>query len=383
MRIPLIIFIASSAFVFYIVIGYPVLLSILSRYLERPIKKAWEPRSVTVILPVLNGEAWIRNKLESIVALDYPKNLVDIIVVSDGSTDRTEDVVREFALPRLSLVSVPRGGKSRALSIAIRRSESEILFFTDVRQPLDAKSLRNLVSCLSDEEVGVVSGELVLRAGNSQEEANTGLYWRYEKWIRKALSKIDSVPGATGCIYAMRRSLAVSIPDYVLADDMFLPIAAFLKGFRVVFEESAIAYDEPMRLKTEFRRKVRTLAGVFQIISIHPRLLFPGTRMWFHFLSHKAGRLLLPWALLANLATSFYLPFPWKGLALAAHFTVYALAVLDFFMPESLFIKKITSPARTFVTLMLASLCAIAVLFLPSEFFWKTASNPIQKPVRN
>ena len=215
----------------------------------------------------------------------------------------------------------------------------------------------------------------MLAEGATQSESSSGLYWRYEKWIRKQQSSIGSVPGATGAIYAMRRELAVSIPEEILVDDMFLPISALLKGCRVILDDAAYAYDQPMALNTEFRRKVRTLAGVYQVISIYPELLFPRRRMWFHFVSHKAGRLILPWALLVNLISSFYLPDGFRLLALGSHICVCGLAALDFVIPEGMFLKRLTSPARTFVALMIAAMCALSVFFVPTERFWRTATS--------
>src|SRR5207302_6306163 len=141
------------------------------------------------------------------LALKYPAHLVDIIVVLDGSTDNSRSIAESF-VDRCSLqvIALPRGGKATALNAAIAKAAGEILFFTDVRQALDPESLSNLVSCFSDPEIGVVSGELIIRDSGGIEEASVGLYWKYEKWIRKLLSGIDSIPGATGCIYAMRRS---------------------------------------------------------------------------------------------------------------------------------------------------------------------------------
>src|SRR5260370_1196685 len=122
--------------------------------------------------------------------------------------------------------------------------------------------------------------------------------------------------GATGPFYAIRRELAVPIPPDVLLDDVYLPLAPFFRGYRLVVEESARAFDYPTTLETEFRRKVRTLAGVYQLIRIYPRLLLPGNRMWFHFMSYKVGRLLLPHALILIAACSFFLPHPWRAWAL-------------------------------------------------------------------
>src|SRR5262249_27307012 len=154
-------------------------------------------------------------------------------VLSDGSTDRTHEEVRRFiSRANVHLIVLPRGGKAAALNAGIARATGEILFMTDVRQQLAPDSLNHLVACFADPEVGVVSGELVIREGVGQEEASVGLYWKYEKWIRKQLTRVDSVLGATGCIYAMRRELATPLPENTLVDDMFLPLAAFFRGYR-------------------------------------------------------------------------------------------------------------------------------------------------------
>src|SRR5262249_53333127 len=148
-------------------------------------------------------------------------------------------------------------------------------------------------------------------------------------WIRKSLSAIDSVPGATGAVYAMRRKLARPMPANTLLDDVYLPMGAFLAGYRIVLDDSAIAYDYPNSLKSEFRRKVRTLAGVYQLIAMFPALLGPANRMWIHFVSHKLGRLLLPFALLGLLICSFGLPAPLRHAAPFLQAAFYAVAALD------------------------------------------------------
>ena len=212
------------------------------------------------------------------------------------------------------------------MNAALAHATGEILFLTDVRQQLDPRSLANLVACFADPEVGVASGELVIREGAGLEEASVGLYWKYEKWIRKQLSRLDSVMGATGCIYAMRRQLASPLPAGTLNDDMYLPLGAFFQGYRVIFDESALAFDYPTQLASEFRRKVRTLAGVYQVIGQYPALLGPGNRMWIHFFSHKLARLIMPWAMIVAALTSLGLPAPWNLWAAGAQAAGYALA---------------------------------------------------------
>lgn len=330
------------------------------------------PKTVSIVVPIHNGEPWIQQKLESIAELDYPPDLIQIVLIDDGSTDRTAELIRRFAPPGTELVEVPRGGKAAALNAGIRRASGEILFFTDIRQRLDSLCLRSLVECLGDDSVGVVSGELVILPGATQQEADIGLYWRYEKWIRKHQSRLGTVPGATGSIYAMRRQLAVPVPSNVLLDDVYLPMAAYFKGYRVIFDQNARAFDFPTALKSEFRRKVRTQAGVYQIIGAFPRLLIPARGMWFHFGSHKVGRLLLPFALLSIAVSSFGLPHPWKATALWLQAGFYGLATLDRWISTSK-LKRASSMARTFVVLVAAALYApVFLLFSRGSSGWST-----------
>ena len=371
-----IVFFSSLAFSLYTLAGYPLLLALLARR-SRPVRRGAGLKTVSIILPVRNGERWIGAKLHSILNLDYPQEWLEILVVSDGSTDRTDEIVRAFP-PHAGLrfFSIPAGGKARALNAGLAQATGEILFFTDVRQALDPAALRRLVECFSDPEVGVASGELVILDGTTHEETSTGLYWRYEKWIRKHLSAVDSVPGATGCIYAMRRALAPPLPAGTINDDMYLPLAAFFRGYRVILDERARAYDQPTALDVEFRRKVRTLGGVYQIVRYFPALLGPSNRMWLHFVSHKLARLLLPYPLLAMAVSAWWLPGWIRPAALLAQAVFYALALADLAVPDGFPLKRLSSPARAFVVLMAASLAAIVVFFVPGHRLWKQARPP-------
>lgn len=372
MPLPLLIFALSCAAVIYILFGYPLLLAILSRFKTRPVQKAPLYKTVSILMSVRNGEPWIRNKLSSISMLHYPAELIEVIVVSDGSSDRTEAIVGDFPDQRIRLLRIPSGGKAVALNLAMQHAKGEILFFTDVRQPLDPDSLTNLVQCFADPEVGVASGELVILEGANSAEANVGLYWKYEKWLRKRLSCIDSVLGATGSIYAMRRALAVPLPPGTLLDDVYQPLAAFFQGYRVVLDDTAKAFDFPTSLESEFHRKVRTLAGVYQIIGFYPRLLGPSNRMWIHFMSHKLGRLLLPHALILVFLSSFWLPKPFGVTLIAAQLLFYLCALIDRWVPEGSPFKRISSPVRTFVVLMAAAFMAAFGLFSSTDRLWKT-----------
>ena len=371
MMVAAVVFVLSGAFVVYVLFAYPVLLALVSRGPGRPVRKAPLRLSVTALLPVRNGERWIRPKLESIIALQYPRELVDIIVLSDGSTDSTVEIAHSFSGDGVRVLELPPGGKAVALNAGIQAARGDILFFTDVRQTFDPGSLDHLVQCFADPEVGAVSGELIILDGESLEQANVGLYWKYEKWIRKALSRIDSIHGATGCIYAMRRELVRPLPPGTLLDDVYLPLAAFFRGYRAVMDDNAKAYDFPTSLDSEFRRKVRTQAGIFQILRHYPALLGPSNRMWIHFMSHKLGRLMMPWALIAMLVSSFWLPPVWATVALVGQALFYGLALIDAALPERFVLKRLSSPVRTFVVLMAAALCAPFALLRSGDGVWK------------
>jgi biofilm PGA synthesis N-glycosyltransferase PgaC len=370
-----VLFFASASFIVYVTVGYPLVLGALARLRPRPIRKDGEPKSVSVIIAVHNGARFIRDKLDSVLALDYPAELMDVLVVSDESTDETDDVVREYASRGVQLMRVPKGGKPAALNAAIPRVTGEILFLTDVRQTLEPSSLRRLVACYGDPQVGVTSGELLIRRGESQDASDVGLYWRYESWIRNRLSSVDSMFGSTGPFYTMRRELAVEMPPDILLDDMYLPMAAFFRGYRLVVEETARAFDYPTTRDTEFRRKVRTLAGNYQMIRLFPHLLGPRNRMCFHYLSYKVGRLLLPYALLILALSSFFLPAPWAAVAVFAQAVFYLLAAVDPLVPQRVVLKRLTSPVNTFVTMMIAAVRAVSVFFVPPRSLWKVTND--------
>jgi cellulose synthase/poly-beta-1,6-N-acetylglucosamine synthase-like glycosyltransferase len=380
-----IVFVVSAAFFCWVLAGYPVLLAWWARLAPRPIRKNFPPCPISIIIPVRNGERWIEAKLRSLLASDYPAELLDIVVVSDGSIDGTNRIVQSFASHAVRLLALPPGGKATAVSEALRQVSSEIIVLTDVRQVFDPQALRRLVACFEDPKVGVVTGELVIRAGNTREEYNTGLYWKYEKWIRRNLNRIDAMLGATGSIYAIRQDAAAPIPPEILLDDVYLPFIAVFRGYRLYFEDQAKAYDLPTSLQSEFKRKVRTQAGVYQIIGYFPSLLWPGNPRFIHFFSHKFGRLVLPFAMIVMAVASFGLPDPWRLILLACQAAFYLAALLDPLVPERILLKRFTAVIRAFTVLVAAAFCAVSVFVLPAQRLWKetkvTAARDTEKPV--
>jgi biofilm PGA synthesis N-glycosyltransferase PgaC len=301
-------------------------------------------------------------------------------VISDGSTDATDAIAGEFASSGVRLLRVPRGGKAAALNAGIAQARGEILFFTDVRQRLAPDSLRHLVACLADPTVGSVTGELHIVAGDRQEEADMGLYWRYEVWARQQMTRIDSIFGATGCVYAMPRQLVDPIPADTLGDDAAFPLGAFFRGYRMILDTEAKAYDLASPLGSEFERRMRTLAGLWQTLVRRPELLGFRDRMWLHFVSHKVGRLLLPWLALGALGSALALPSPWREAVLAGAAVFLATAALDLLMPQGSAPKRITSAARTILVMLAASFCSISVFVVSPQSLWKRTRVGTEKP---
>src|SRR5262245_31024305 len=217
-----IVFWLSFAFVFYVYLGYPVVLLVWRRIAPRPVKKEyWEP-AVTLVIAAHNERQNLEAKLTNCIALGYPKSKLQIIVSLDGPTDGSEFVVWRYVSHGIQMIhSHPHAGKSVALNRALRRATGDIVVFADVRQTLSPNSVRELAASFADETVGAVSGELLLMDESNQEATtDVGLYWRYEKALRSMESEIHSIAGATGAIYAIRRELYEELPEDTILDDV-------------------------------------------------------------------------------------------------------------------------------------------------------------------
>jgi len=300
----IILFWSAAFFVGYTYVGYPLLVWLASRLRPEqalPSHPADWP-GVSVIVPFCREAQRVQDKLATLKAQDYP-GAVQIIFVSDGEEDDTAQAVRALAGQGVTAVVLPRrGGKPGALNAGIARAQHDLLLFTDARQALDPGALTALVLRACDEQVAAVSGELMLRDDNDNERI--GIYWRYEKLIRKAESRLLSVPGVTGALYLIKRRYVSPLPEDTLLDDFDMPLSALRAGKRVVFEPSARAYDDVAQdIAREKVRKVRTLTGNFQSFFRHRWLFSPRANpIWWQFLSHKVARLLVPYALLVLLA---------------------------------------------------------------------------------
>jgi biofilm PGA synthesis N-glycosyltransferase PgaC len=312
--IPYIVFYISIAFVLYVYLGYPVLLwlwrRIACRKAGRSHQGKYEP-SVSIIVAAYNESAFIERKILNLLSLDYPVLKVQIILSLDGPTDDTESVARRYEMGRIRVLRFNQhAGKAEALNRGVAKATGEILVFADSRQLLDRTAVRELVSNFEDTSVGAVTGELMLIDESGKESGDAvGLYWRYEKQLRSMESDIHSTMGATGALYAIRRQLYRPIPSHTILDDVAIPMNAVLAGKRVVFARAARAYDYVTSSpKAEFRRKVRTLRGNFQLLQQMPELILPWRNpVFIQFMSHKVGRLFVPYFLILLFVSNLFL----------------------------------------------------------------------------
>ncbi|MFP3940758.1 MAG: glycosyltransferase family 2 protein [Thermoanaerobaculia bacterium] len=299
----------SGALVAYVYLGYPALLWVLARLRPRPVAFGLVRPPVTFVVPAHDEEASIGAKIDDCLAQRYPPDRLEVVVVSDGSTDGTEAIVRGRAArdPRVRLLAVPRGGKALALNAGARAARGEVLVLTDANALLAPEALVRLVEPFADPEVGGVCGRKRHRpAGEGDATARgEGLYWRWEQWQKSLESRIGSVYAADGTLYAVRRSLYVPIAEPAQADDIAVSARVPLAGRRLLFEPAAVAWEEPpAEGRAELRRKVRvTNHSLRALWNLGPRLWRSGFYS-VELLSHKLLRHLLPFPLLALLVTN-------------------------------------------------------------------------------
>jgi cellulose synthase/poly-beta-1,6-N-acetylglucosamine synthase-like glycosyltransferase len=326
-----VIFWAAIVLLGYTYVGYPVLLRVGVALRAREPRTGGLESTVSVVIVAYNEAARIREKLKNLLALDYPSDRLEIVLASDGSTDGTAERARRYRNAGVTVVAFKaRRGKSAVLNDLIPKACGEIVVLADARQRFEAGALRALVAGFADPDVGAVSGELILTDGaGSAVGEGVGFYWRYEKFIRRNESGIDSTVGATGAIYAIRRALFEPIPEDTLLDDVLIPMRIARQGYRVTFEPGARAYDRTSATaNAEFERKVRTLAGNFQLFARERWLLNPfSNRLWLQTISHKGCRLLSPLCLGVALAANlFLLGQPFYRWMIAAQAVFYAAA---------------------------------------------------------
>ena len=289
----------SLALLAYVYVGYPLIAALRARLWPKPRLRAPIEPPISIVVMAHNEEERIGPRIENLLALDYPRDKVEIVIGSDGSTDATVSRALQYADRGVTVCPFTQHrGKPATINAVVPMVRGDIVVFADARQRFEPQTVRELVANFADPAVGGASGELVLAAhdGTAAAGHGTAFYWRYEKFIRSTEGRADSTIGATGAIYAIRRDLFEPMPDDTLLDDVLIPLRIVRRGYRVVFEPNARALDRASSTaRQEFVRKTRTIAGMFQLIAREAWLLNPlRNRLWFETISHKVLRLALP-----------------------------------------------------------------------------------------
>ena len=368
------VFWAAAGVIGYTYLGYAAWLWLHSRLRPRPVRSGPYVPPVSIVLVVRNEAAGLERKLKNLMGLNYPPDRVEILVVSDGSTDGTNRILSEFSGVsgvRVILSPEPRG-KAAGLNDAVKVATGEIVIFTDARQKIGTDAVRLLLENFADPDVGCASGELILGDSESGEVTRgMGLYWKIEKMLREMESATGSGVGATGALYAVRRSLLVPVPPETILDDVFLPMRVVRQGFRVVFDPRARVWDLPdMETEKEFARKVRTLTGNYQLLQLEPWLLSRANPIRFEFVSHKLLRLVVPFALCAALASSCLLPAPIYRIALFGQLGFYGLSAWALVRLKHDPLARFADAAFTFVLLNTAAVVAFANFVIGRKAAW-------------
>ena len=334
-----IIFWFSAALVFYTYAGYPLLLALgqVLRRQPRPAMKETETSSalpsMTLLILACNEERWIAKKIENTLEIEYPPGSLEIVVASDGSTDRTVEIARRYESRGITVVAfAERLGKQGMLNCLSPRAHGEIVVMTDTNALLGSDSLQQLATAFADAQVGCAIGRrvCVVQKGSMASTAES-LYWRYESWIQQAESRWHSCLAATGQLHAVRRRLFPRVESP--CDDFFIPMKVLAStGYRVAYVPSAVAaIPAAATLSMEFDRKTRTHVSFLFVLPLLKELLMPGrSPVWWRLASHHVLRMLVPAAMLAAIVSSADLS-PVQGLYLfltIAQAVFYAMAAI-------------------------------------------------------
>ena len=332
MNLVKVLFWVSAAVVAYTYLGYGVVISVLAAVRPRPHRQAAIRPRVSLIIAAYNEEAVIRDKILNSLGQTYPGDLVEIIVASDGSTDATPLIVNAFAdRGVVSLHTPARDGKAAAVQRAVEQARGEILVFSDANSMYTPDAIEQLVLSFADPEVGCVAGEKQIRGHDDAGAAReAGLYWRYESYLKRMDSRVNSVVGAAGEIFAVRRSLFQPAEPDSIIEDFIISMRLAEAGHRVVYEPSAVSIEEPpASISDEFERRARISAGGFQsMVRLRALLTSPRRLLVFQYVSHRMLRwgvvpFLLPVLALTNVLLARQ---PLYRLLLAAQLSVLGLA---------------------------------------------------------
>jgi cellulose synthase/poly-beta-1,6-N-acetylglucosamine synthase-like glycosyltransferase len=316
--------------------GYAVLMTLLARWRNHPVRVAPITPSVSLIIPAYNEQAVIAEKLGNTFALDYPRELLEIIVVTDGSDDRTPEIVRAYAARGVRLLHQPeRRGKIAAMNRAVPYASGEVLVFSDANAMIEPQAIRALVANFADPQVACVGGVKRIRVSASVQARGESAYWRYEAYLKKLDSQVNTAIGAIGELFAIRRELYRPLAEDLIIEDFVMTMELVAQGWRVVYEPTAATWEDASpSLRGEWRRRSRNAAGGFKAMGRLKEMMNPlRSFAAFQFFSHKVLRWLAPFFMLgAFFANLGLLHSPIYRVLFTLQVIFYALALLRWVM---------------------------------------------------
>lgn len=353
-------------FILYIYFGYFILVLVLGRIIRKTVLKADIEPHVTMLISAYNEERSIAAKIQESLELDYPEDKLRIIVISDGSTDRTDDIVRSFR--KVELIRVEgRVGKTEARNQALSIIKGDIIIFSDATTVYRQDVIRKIVRNFADPSVGMVTGHLIYQdPGKSQTGPGQALYWKYESKIKKAQTAMGTLTGSVGCLTAFRKELYTPLPGNII-EDFTEPLMFVMKGKRVVYEEEAVCYEETTKKsKAEWSMRIRVIRGGMRGLLFARQILDPFKYPvpFFQILSHKVLRWFVPVLMILIFTLNFLIVYQgradWFSSSLLwAQLGFYALGLFTFFW-EGLGVKvRLASIPLYFIVLNAASLVAL------------------------
>lgn len=362
----IILFWISLICVFYAYVGYILTLLIFSKFKEKKLVKDEEfYPSISMIIAAYNEEKVIRNKIEQTLVLEYPKTKLEIIIASDASTDRTDDIVREFVGDGAILVrQETRKGKTAIQNFAVSRAKGEILVFSDATTVFNKDALKKLSRHFVDSRIGCVGGEEHFIKSDNEIFEEAGFFWKYETLIRQKESNFNTMIGVSGCIFAIRRELYEML-DEGLIEDFALPLKVAEKGFKVMYEKEAIAYERAVSdTRSELSRKTRIVSGGINVVWQMRRLLNPlkYPALSFQIISHKIFRWLSPIFMMSLFISNLFLMSSGTGYFVIGMIQIlfYLAAVTGYFAQNRKWIPRILKLSYHFCVINSAAIFGIA-----------------------
>ncbi|MCS6992667.1 MAG: glycosyltransferase family 2 protein [Anaerolineales bacterium] len=335
-------------FILYVYFGYPLLVALLARFRPARLPELKELPSVTLLIAAYNEEKVIASKLENSLALDYPREKLQILVAADGSSDRTPEIVRQFEAQGVELNYIPeRNGKMAALVRAMPRARGSIVVISDANNMYNAQAIRELVKPYGDPKVGATTGAKLILEDERQLSFAEGFYWKYESWIKENETRLSTCTSAVGEMLSIRKELFQPPTRKIVNDDRYTVFSLIRRGYRVYYNPAARSYETVSKTaRDEIVRRTRMVAGAYQTVAMAAELLpFNRPLVLWQVISHKYLRAYVPFAMILALVSNLMLvlfpaqsgsfwqlayPFNWIFLGLQAAF--YALAVLGNFV---------------------------------------------------